>query len=100
MDKNIVRPFQVIERTSVAGYHDDYDSTVEMLEDAMNELWLDGLHDSESGSVTEDGLHVFRVNQYTLETDSYGFTQLFQHDSVLQAHNYMESRLNLLINFS
>jgi hypothetical protein len=95
-----VRPFEIINRTSVIGYRDDYDSTVTMLEDAMNELWLEGLHDDEIGSVTEDGLHIFRVAQYTLETDSAGFTQLYQHDRIVQAHEYMESRFQVLMNFT
>lgn len=69
------------------------DGTVEALTSAMERIWLEGMHDDEVGSVIENGLHVFRVAQWTMETDSQGFFQLYQHDSCEQAEQYMESRI-------
>jgi len=70
------------------------------IEEAMCSIWLDNMHDSEIGSVTEDGLHVFRVANWTLSTDSQGFVDVLEHNSRLEAHQYMENMFGILVNLS
>lgn len=98
-----MRPHQIIEEAGVVGSdqynHDDVEEVLEALKTSLKALWLDGCHDGEIGSVTEEGLHIFRVEQYTLETDSQGFTQLYQHDTKQKAHEYMEERFGVLLNY-
>jgi hypothetical protein len=69
------------------------------LETYLESIWLDGCHDEEVGNVTKEGLHIFRVGNYTLETDSQGFKYVYQHDSELKAHEYMEQRFGVFLNY-
>lgn len=60
--------------------------------DSLIRIYLNGMHDDERGSVSEEGLHVFRVDNWTLETDSQGFTEAIEHDTINEAISYLDTR--------
>ena len=92
-----MRPHEIIEEAGVVKLdqynHDNVEEVLEALKTSLEALWLDGCHDGEIGSVSEYGLHIFRVEQYTLETTSDGHTLMLQHDSCKQAMDYMSVRI-------
>jgi len=69
------------------------------IEEALVNIYGNGLHDAEAGSVIEDGLHIFRVANWTLETDSMGFTYYKEHKYCLDAHQYIEARTGYFVNY-